>query len=129
MRKALRVVLSVTMLAVLGISQIPAPASCQMAYGNFLAKGCRMPCCKTEVPLPARCPLLKAQTSNDTIAGHSAVLQNVLQVLYTLETARVSEPHKLSYWIQNLSERFTQLFPKTPQTSRAPPQDVVLQAA
>ena len=113
------------MFAALGASMAPVPATCQMAYGSFLAKGCPMPCCKTKLPMP-NCPMLKGSAPHDLIAGSVPSLENTLQPLHHVGILLMPQVRPVAGFIPNLIEAVQRLFSGPPPSVRAPPADVQL---
>ena len=125
MKKAFRFVVAVTLFAVLGISEAPAPATCQMAYGSFLAGGCRMPCCQTKLPMP-KCPMLKTSAPRDFIASSVPVLDSALVPLHDAIQVTLPGLRPLSQVLTSLTAALQLLFAGPPLSIRAPPADVQL---
>lgn len=123
--KVARVILAVTALASLVVSQVPAPVHCQMGFGTVLAQSCPMPCCKAKLPMP-NCPFLKATAPRDFIASSAPVLDSALVPLSTTLQITVPGLHPLSQVLASLTAAIQILFAGPPPSVRAPPSDVHL---
>jgi hypothetical protein len=128
MKGLLRLVLSITILSSLAISQLPSSANCQMAYGRFAAIGCPFPCCNSQAPMP-QCPLLKTSASRDLIASSVVTIENTLQPLHHVGLMTVAAPARFVTLAGSFFETVRLLFSGPPQPIRAPPTDAYLIAA
>jgi hypothetical protein len=125
MRKAFRIVLSVALLAVLGVIQAPKSATCEMAYGGFIAASCQMPCCKTHMPM-SKCPFLRTSAPRDIITSSTIVFKNVLQSVHHAGLLIIPQPLRTNNAVTVLGETLRLLFFAPSVSVRAPPADVVL---
>ena len=128
MKNALRLVVSVIALSSFSVSQLPEHGNCQMAYGAIFAAGCRMPCCKTTVPMP-NCPLLKALAPRDFIAASAPILQIGLTPLHFVQSTVVTPAGFWITMVYDYASAIEEIFRGPSQPVRAPPSDIHLQAA
>jgi hypothetical protein len=79
--KALRLVLSATLLAVLGTSLIPTPSRCQMMDGALLTQGGQLASCKVKLSI-RHWPLFRTAATEGGLANSVRILESIIQPLH-----------------------------------------------
>jgi hypothetical protein len=128
MKNVLRLIVSIIALSSFAVSQLPETGNCQMAYGAFFAAGCRMPCCKTNLPMP-NCPFLKTAAPRDLVAYSAPIFEVGLAPLRFAQTIVLPQPRFWTAIVSEFTDTIELLFIGPPQAVRAPPTNVHLLAA
>jgi hypothetical protein len=124
MKNVLHLVLSITALAALTVSQLPSIGRCEMTSDGVFAAHCAMSCCKTQA-MP-HCPFLKTSAPKDLIANAAPIFKITLAPLHTASRIILPAFHPIVLTMPHLTEMLQLLFSGTPHAVRAPPQDIYL---